>query len=137
MIRIGVVNTISYEDGVLSVIYPDLDDSIIDDVPILTFNDEYKMPNIGDKVLIVKISDGTDICLGTYWEKENLPPLGIENAYCKKINEKTSIQYDVNDKSLVLEAERIKFKAISDGIEITLKDLMNRIEKLEGGGTSG
>ena len=138
-IRIGTVNTVNYENGVLSVIYEDRDDCITQDIPFLTFNNEYKMPDVGEKVLVLNLSNGAGmgICLGTYWEEENAPPIGKKGVYYKKINDKTSIRYDVSTKSLVIEAEHLVLKATADGVETTLKDLIKRIEKLEGGGTSG
>lgn len=138
-IRIGTVNTIDYKNGILSVIYVDRDDCITQDIPFLTFNNEYKMPCVGEKVLVLNLSngDGMGICLGTYWEEDNTPPGGKKGAYYKKINDKTSIQYDVEQKSLIIEAEHLVLKATADGVETTLKDLIKRIEKLEGGGTSG
>ena len=43
-IRIGKVSSVDYGSGMIKVTYPDLDNSVTDDLPYLTFNDEYKMP---------------------------------------------------------------------------------------------
>ena len=46
-IRIGKVSSVDYGSGMIKVTYPDLDNSVTDDLPYLTFNDEYKMPKVG------------------------------------------------------------------------------------------
>ena len=43
-IRIGKVSSVDYGSGMIKVTYPDLDNSVTDDLPYLTFIDEYKMP---------------------------------------------------------------------------------------------
>ena len=42
-IRIGKVSSVDYGSGMIKVTYPDLDNSVTDDLPYLTFNDEYKL----------------------------------------------------------------------------------------------
>ena len=42
-IRIGRVSSIDYGSGMISVTYPDLDDSVTDDLPVFSMGDEYKM----------------------------------------------------------------------------------------------
>ena len=49
-IRIGKVSSVDYGSGMIKVTYPDLDNSVTDDLPYLTFNDEYKMPKVGAKI---------------------------------------------------------------------------------------
>ena len=45
-IRIGRVSSIDYGNGMISVTYPDLDDSVTDDLPVFSMGDEYKMPPV-------------------------------------------------------------------------------------------
>ena len=84
-IRIGKVSSIDYANGMVKVTYPDLDNSVTDDLPFLTFNQEYEMPCINDDVLVVHLSNGqaAGICLGTYWNAQN-PPHGSGKGYYRK-----------------------------------------------------
>ncbi|WP_418443651.1 hypothetical protein [Blautia sp.] len=52
-IRIGRVSSIDYGSGMISVTYPDLDDSVTDDLPVFSMGDEYKMPPVGAEVLVL------------------------------------------------------------------------------------
>lgn len=66
-IRIGRVSSIDYGSGMISVTYPDLDDSVTDD--LRSFNgDEYKMPPVGAEVLVLHLSNGcaAGVVMGRY-----------------------------------------------------------------------
>ena len=56
-IRIGRVSSIDYGNGMISVTYPDLDDSVTDDLPVFSMGDEYKMPPVGAEVLVLHLSN--------------------------------------------------------------------------------
>ena len=55
LVRMGKVSSIDYENGMVSVTYPDLDDSTTDLFPFFSMADEYKMPGIGQDVWNRKI----------------------------------------------------------------------------------
>ena len=59
-IRIGKISKIDYENGMASVTYPDMDNAVTALFPILSFNDEYKMPAIGEEVLIGTLQSRQD-----------------------------------------------------------------------------
>ena len=59
LIRIGRVSSVNYDEGMISVTYPDLDDSTTDEFPVFSFTDEYKMPGIGQEVLVIHLSTGS------------------------------------------------------------------------------
>lgn len=84
-IRIGNVSSIDYKNGMIKVVYPDLDNTVTDDLPFATFNCEYEMPPIGADVLVLHLSNGqaAGIALGTYWNAENTPP-GSGAGYYRK-----------------------------------------------------
>lgn len=86
-IRIGKVSSVDYESGMLKVVYPDLDNSVTDDLPYLTFNDEYKMPKVGASVLVVHLSNGAaaGIVCGSYWNTAHKPPVSGKNMYRKDL----------------------------------------------------
>ena len=66
-IRIGRVSSIDYGSGMISVTYPDLDDSVTDDLPVFSMGDEYKMPPVGAEVLVLHLSNFTfhDVSINT------------------------------------------------------------------------
>lgn len=86
-IRIGKVSSVDYGSGMIKVTYPDLDNSVTDDLPYLTFNDEYKMPKVGASVLVVHLSNGSaaGIVAGTYWNNANKPPVSGKTTYRKEL----------------------------------------------------
>lgn len=86
-IRIGKVSSVDYGSGMIKVTYPDLDNSVTDDLPFLTCNDEYKMPKIGASVLVVHLSNGSamGIVAGTYWNSSNKPPVSGKGVYRKDL----------------------------------------------------
>lgn len=87
-IRIGKVSSIDYANGLVKVTYPDLDETVTDDLPYATFNDEYQMPPIDSDVLVVHLSNGqaAGICLGTYWNTQNTPHGSGAGYYRKDFN---------------------------------------------------
>lgn len=74
-IRIGKVSSIDYENGMIRVLYTDRDGAVTKTLPVVTFNDEYKMPQVGQYVLVVHLSNGSEAgyILGTYWNTANVP----------------------------------------------------------------
>ena len=72
-IRIGKVSSVS--GCMVRVTYPDRDDSVTAELPMLNFGGQFKMPKVGSQVLVVHLSNGTSagVCLGNYWNKGNKP----------------------------------------------------------------
>ena len=64
--------------GLIKVLYQDRDETVTDELPILTFNDEYKMPKIGAYVATVHLSNGSEAgyVLGTFWDGSSPPAKG-------------------------------------------------------------
>lgn len=75
-IRIGKVSSVDYDKGMIKVIYQDKDGAVTDDLPYLTMNEEYKMPEIGKNVLVLHLSNGAaaGVVMGSYWNQGNVPP---------------------------------------------------------------
>lgn len=76
LIRIGRVSSVNPDSGMVSVTYADLDDSTTDEFPVFSFTDEYKMPGIGQEVLVLHLSNGqtAGIVMGRIWNRRNIPP---------------------------------------------------------------
>ena len=72
--RIGTVSSFDKKTGMASVLYSDRDGDVTQMLPFATFNGEYKVPETGSKVLVVHLSNGSEIgiILGTYWNEATL-----------------------------------------------------------------
>lgn len=102
LIRIGRVSSVDYENGMVSVTYPDLDDSTTDAFPVFSFTDEYKMPGIGQEVLVLHLSNGqtAGIVMGKFWNRQNIPPNSGENVFRKELGRsygEAYIEYNGDD----------------------------------------
>ena len=88
LIRIGKTSKIDYKHGMISVTYPDLDDSVTDSFPVFSLTDEYKMPKIGDEVLVLHLSNGQSagIVMGKYWNEDNMPAVYGANVFRKELS---------------------------------------------------
>lgn len=71
--RIGTVSSVDVETGMVSVIFKDWDGEVTELLPYATFNEEYKLPQLGAKVVVIHLSNGGEmgIILGTYWNEYN------------------------------------------------------------------
>lgn len=107
IVRIGKVSKINYEKGMIRVTYPDLDDSVTAEFPVFSFTDEYKMPKIGQEVLVLHLSNGQSagILMGRYWNRTNVPPDYGQgrNVFNKEIDEEFGkVRITYKDKKLTL-----------------------------------
>ena len=128
-IRIGTVSSVDKETGMVSVLYEDMNGKVTGLLPYATFNDEYKMPKIGAKVVVLHLSNGGEmgIVLGTYWNKNNMA--GKSGTYHKKISDGAYIDYKEDVLSIV--AEHIRLVAADDNEEFTVASLMEDIKKIK------
>ena len=94
-IRIGRVSSIDYGSGMISVTYPDLDDSVTDDLPVFSMGDEYKMPPVGAEVLVLHLSNGcaAGVVMGRYWNEANKPSVSGKGVFRKELGEKKGEAY--------------------------------------------
>lgn len=72
--RVGKVSSIDYAAGLVRVVYPDKDNSVTAPLPMLCT--EYNMPKVGDPVMVLHLSNGTEagLVLGRYWSGNNQTP---------------------------------------------------------------
>jgi phage baseplate assembly protein gpV len=73
IIRIGKVSSIDYAKGLVRVAYHDKDNSVTQPLPMLS--DKYLMPSVGDQIIVLHLSNGTEagLVLGRYWNDKNAP----------------------------------------------------------------
>ncbi len=102
LIRIGRVSSVNPESGMVSVTYPELDDSTTVDLAVFSFTDEYKMPGIGQEVLVLHLSNGqtAGIVMGRIWNLRNVPPNAGGSIFRKELGQsygEAYIEYNGSD----------------------------------------
>ena len=93
IIRVGKVTNVYITTGKVKVLYEDTGNTSVK-LPMLTFNNEYKMPPIGAHVLTAHMENGSSkgFVLGTYWSDNNIPPeIGL-STYRKDMGNGTYIK---------------------------------------------
>lgn len=70
------------------VTYPDMDNSVTALFPIVNLNEEYKMPEIGEEVLVLHLSNGaaSGLILGPFWNEANKPAVNGKNVFRKEFS---------------------------------------------------
>ena len=124
VIRIGKVSSIDYEKGMISVYYEDRTAMVTSIMPVLS-NGRYKMPKIGESILVAHLSNGTNaaVVLGTVFNDANVPKSSGQNVYYEELSDNTMISSDGTD---------ITLKAAAGSINVsTLLNLIKRVEALE------
>lgn len=109
--RIGIVSSVDPETGMVSVIYNDRDGEVTELLPYATFNEEYKLPKPGAKVVVIHLSNGGEmgIVLGTYWNEYNAA--GNPGTFHKDLGGRAYINY--KDGVLIVAAEHMKACSLS------------------------
>lgn len=129
LIRIGRVSKIDYQNGMIAVTYPDLDDSVSSLLSVVSFNDEYKMPEIGDEVLTVHLPSGQarGLVLGKYWNKHNNSQHTGPDVFRKEFGHTPGEAFiDYTDEGeLLIKAPEIRL--VTDSGSITLDEIINRV----------
>lgn len=82
-IRVGRISSVDYAAGTVQVVYHDKDDNVTQAIPLIS--NEYQMPEMGDMVLVLHLSNGAEagVVLGRYWNSNNKPPEGAAGLYRK------------------------------------------------------
>ena len=143
LIRVGRVSSIDYENGMIRVTYPDLDDSVTALFPVFSMCDEYKMPGVGQEVVVLHLSSGTTggVVLGRYWNTGNNPSVSGEGVFRKELGEafdEAYIQYSSStvtvqstNGSMLLLAPSGTLTLTDSGGSITVTELLNRLTSIE------
>ena len=126
-IRIGKVSSVNYGRGTIRVAYTDKN-AVSAELPFLTFNDEYKMPNIDDMVLVMHLSNGTAVgfVCGTFWSDTKKPPESGKGLYRKDLGQSQGEAYiKYSDGVLTLKADKIILESSSVGTSTINVDTVN------------
>lgn len=94
-IRVGRISSINYETGMARTTYRDKDETVTAEFPIMTNNDEYRMPEVGQDVLVAHLSNGSSrgAILGTLWNKKYAPKESGKGLYRKDFSKKKNAAY--------------------------------------------
>lgn len=136
-IRIGKVSNVDYDNGMLQVIYTDKDGAITKNLPVVSFNDEYKMPKVGSYVLVAHLSNGSEAgyVLGTYWNEARLSKSTGKGVYRKEFSNqsgKAFAEHKDDSGTLELHAGKIKFSCDAGSITVAqLLDIEKRLSAVE------
>lgn len=134
LIRVGYVSKINYEEGTIEVTYPDRDDAVTDPFPVLSFNDEYKMPEIGQDVLVLHLSNGSalGIVLGPYWNKDNKPAVSGKDVYRKEMAQTPGKAYaQYKDGTVELRGPAVRLTCSSGAITVAqLLAMKSKVDSL-------
>ena len=133
LIRVGCVSKIN-EEGTIEVTYPDRDDAVTDPFPVLSFNDEYKMPEIGQDVLVLHLSNGSalGIVLGPYWNKDNKPAVSGKDVYRKEMAQTPGKAYaQYKDGTVELRGPAVRLTCSSGAITVAqLLAMKSKVDSL-------
>lgn len=84
-IRLGKISDVDHAAGMVRVVYHEKDDSVTRMIPVLStvFSGVYSMPEVGDQVLVLHLSNGSEagVVLGRPWSEKTTPPEGAEKLY--------------------------------------------------------
>ncbi len=128
-IRIGKVSSVDYEKGMMRITYRDKDESVTVDFAMLNYNDEYRMPQVGQQVAVAHMSNGSSrgVILGEVWNKKNLPHEAGKDLYRKDLSRRKDaayIRYDDESGEYLLKVANLHLngvnKTVLDGPELEL-----------------
>ena len=106
VIRIGKVSSVN--GCMVRVTYPDRDDSVTAELPMLSFGGQFKMPKVGSQVLVAHLSNGTSagVCLGNYWNKSSPP--AVDSGFRQELGDARGEAYiEYSGGRLVIHASEI------------------------------
>lgn len=134
VLRIGKISSVNYKNGTARVTYEDRDGSTTNELPFLAWT--YWMPQIGDRVLVGHLSNGTTsaVIIGPVWHEEHRPAEFGADLYRQEMSDtpgKAMDSYSAKTGIRRIRAEHIELDSYGDGANITVAALVSRIRALE------
>lgn len=87
MNRIGKVSGVDYMRGMVRVTYPDREGMVTDWMPTLSLTGEYRMPSIGERVMVCQLSAGGGVAMGKVWDGGSSPREGAKGLFLKELGD--------------------------------------------------
>lgn len=122
-VRKGKVSSVNYESGMVRVTYKDKDESVTSEFPFMTNNNEYRMPQIGQDVIVAHLSNGSSrgVVIGTIWNQKYAPIETGKELYRKDLSRKKDaayIRYSDDTGEYLVKAAKLHL----NGVDETLLD---------------
>lgn len=120
-IRIGRVSSINYEKGMARVTYRDKDETVTTEFPMLNFNDEYRMPKVGQDVMVAHLSNGSSrgVVMGTVWNRKYAPVETGEDLYRKDLSRKKDaayVRYDDKSGEYLIKVANLHLNGVNETV---------------------
>ena len=132
-LRVGKVTNIYPDTGKVKVMYEDEKSSSLP-LPMLTMNNEFSMPSIGDRVVTIHMANGSSkgFVLGTYYGGSRKPKAA--SGYRKDLGGGVYVtcengKYTLHASDVTIQADNITLNTSYE--TVTVEDLIKRIENLE------
>lgn len=132
-VRIGKVTNVYPGEGKVKVMYEDEKNASLP-LSMLTMNQEYSMPSVGDRVVTIHMENGSSkgFVLGTYYGGNRRPK--AKEGYRKDFGKDAYVicdnsAYELYSRRVVIQGDEIKLKC-SCG-EITVEEIVRRLERIE------
>lgn len=132
--RVGKVSSINYENGTIRVTYPAMDNAVTEEFPVINMGGEYFMPAIGDRVLVLHLSNGaaTGFVLGKFWDADNKPAEHGADIFRKEMAKKAGEAYLRYNGTTELKGPEVKLTASSGSVTVSqILNLIKRVGALE------
>lgn len=70
-IRVGKVSSVNHKEGKVRVVYSDRDNATTVELPMVVYNNTYKMPKVDDQVVVMHQPNGpaSGFVIGDYWSQ--------------------------------------------------------------------
>lgn len=117
LIRIGKVSSVDYQKGTARVFFPDDDDIVSYDLPVLhrncLKNKDYNMPDIDERVVCVFLSSGveTGFILGSIYTENVTPPESTGDKRTVVFDDGSRFSYNRETHQFEAQIEQTKIKA--------------------------
>lgn len=131
LIRVGKVSSVDYQRATARVVFPDDDDIVSYDLPVLhrnaVKNKDYNMPDINERVVCLFLPSGveTGFILGSIYTKEVLPPETSGNFRTVVFDDGTRVRYDREKHQFTMEIEETKITANRQDVIINTPNSVN------------
>jgi phage baseplate assembly protein gpV len=82
MIRVGTVSTVDTDRGTVRVTFPDKDDYVSDELPVLRLGGTFTLPQVGENAVCLFLGNGirAGFYLGTYYTTGQTVPTGASGG---------------------------------------------------------
>lgn len=129
-IRHGTVSQADYNTGRIKVTYKEKNNCVSAWLEYFNFNGEYKVPEIGSKVIVLMFDSSKGVAIGGYFNnKETLLKESGKGVFVKELGTKQGEATIVYKNGTVrLKAENIEFEV--GGKLINLRELEEKVDNL-------